>query len=139
MIHQPCLRSYGLRAALSLALLAWTLLASGAQVAPLRGIDAVGANPAMQTAQQRAVTERCCGLAMAHAPPASDSAPVLPVGGGDGCCHNGHCYCVSPCSGIVGVAFLGVVLPPADDPALSPIHSEPTPAHPAPPLRPPIV
>ncbi|HJU27081.1 MAG TPA: hypothetical protein VJ722_10420 [Rhodanobacteraceae bacterium] len=132
----PHSRSF--RAVLSMALLAWAMLASGALASPLRMFDAMGVNAAIQAAQPQSTTVHCDSMAMVPGSHTSTPAPMPPVGNGHGCCHNGGCYCASVCSGIVGVPAFRMTWPPVHDIALSLIHSEPVLAHSAPPLRPPI-
>lgn len=114
-----------------LALLAWTAFAFDAFAHPLVMAGGSAGMASMATGDS---ASQCDGMPnAAHHP-----APSNPAGSGHGCCQNGGCYCASLCSGIAGVPYLGTALQPVHDPAVSLIHSDPTPVHSAPPLRPPI-
>lgn len=131
MRHLLRSRSRLFRSLSILALLAWTTFAFDAFAHPLimsGGSAGMASMPTGNSASQ------CDG--MPHA--AHHPAPSHPAGNGHGCCHNGGCYCASLCSGIAGVAYLGAPLQPVHDAVVSLNHSDPTPVHSAPPLRPPI-
>ena len=126
-------RSRSFRAVLGVALLAWAMLASGALAGPRRMFDAMGVNATIQ-----ATTVHCDGMAMVPGPQTSIPAPMPPAGNGHACCPDGGCHCASSCTGIVGVPYPGLELPPIRGTVLSLAYSQPMRAPSAPPLRPPI-
>ncbi len=120
---------------LTLALLAWTALAFNVFAQPFA--VAVGGNTQTAMVMGGASGTHCDGI-MGHVSTGAQPVPAHPVGNGHGCCTNGHCYCASPCNGIVGVPYLGMAWVPPHAPALDPVHVAPAQTQIAPPLRPPI-
>lgn len=118
-----------------LALLAWTAFAFDAFAHPL----VMSGDPASMISMTTSNAAAHCDGTPASGMPRATHHPVSSqsAGNGHGCCHNG-CWCASLCSGIVDVPYLGVVLQPTHDSAVSLIHSDPVPVHSAPLLRPPI-
>lgn len=131
-------RSRSFRAVLGVALLAWAMLASGALAGPLRIFNAMGVNATIQAAQAQATTVHCDGMAMVPGSRTSIPTPMPPAGNGHACCPDGGCHCASSCTGIVGVPYLGLELPPIQSVVFSLIYFQAMRAPSAPPLRPPI-
>ncbi|HET7560796.1 MAG TPA: hypothetical protein VFJ87_00265 [Rhodanobacteraceae bacterium] len=136
MRHPLHPRSRSFRAVLGMALLAWTMLASGALAGPLHKVDATGMTAVVQAAQPAAV--HCDAMTTTHRSHTSHPVPMHPAGNGHGCCHNGVCHCASSCSGIAGVPAMFMTWQPVHDRAPALPHAEPVRVHTAPPLRPPI-
>lgn len=119
-----------------MALLAWTMLASGAMAAMPGMTATMGMATMMQTPASHAFAQNCDGMPMERIG-SNHQAPVMPMGHG-GCCQGG-CHCPSTCNGVLAAPCpLTSALPlHAVIPTFVPVAPALTP--PAPPLRPPIV
>lgn len=86
------------RLILALAMLAWTVLASGTPAISASALGATSGSAHVQTAAERA---HCRAMAMTGAGMHHGHAPAAPAGHGD-CCHAG-CHCLFACSVMIGV------------------------------------
>lgn len=128
-------RSRRFRVVLSMALLAWAVLASGALMAMPHMTDTMGMATMMQMPASHAPTKNCDGMSMEHIG-SNHHASVMPMGHGS-CCHGG-CHCPSSCTGVLVALYPLASAWPLHTVISTFVPAEPALTLSAPPLRPPI-
>lgn len=121
------------RVVLSMALLAWTVLAFGMPAMPPPHGQVLATQSHAQAAKTCAHGQ---DMAMAGSESHHQGAPGTPMGHGD-CCHGG-CHCLSACNAALLVPFAATGVMPEHSPPCASIIADVLSAMAAPPLRPPI-